>query len=61
MMKEFGSLPENILVGIGPCINSCCYEVDAPVVNSFKNAFPYWNELIEDIGKWEMDVRSCFD
>ncbi len=58
MMKEFGSLLENILVGIGPCINSCCYEVDAPVINIIKNAFPYWNELIEDMGdgKWMLDL-----
>lgn len=29
--------PENILVAIGPCIHSCCYEVDALVFNSFSN------------------------
>jgi YfiH family protein len=58
MMEEFGTLPENILVGIGPCINSCCYEVDAPVVNSIKNAFPYWSELINNKGdgKWMLDL-----
>jgi len=58
MMKEFGSLPENILVGIGPCINSCCYEVGASVVNRIKDAFPYWNELIEgnSDGKWMLDL-----
>lgn len=58
MMKEFGSLPENILVGIGPCINSCCYEVDTPVVNSIKNAFVYWEKLIKECGKgkWMLDL-----
>lgn len=58
MMKEFGSIPENILVGIGPCINSCCYEVDAPVVESIKKAFIYWDELIQESGKgkWMLDL-----
>lgn len=58
MMKEFGSLPENILVGIGPCIKSCCYEVDEPVVEVIKKAFTYWDELIleTETGKWMLDL-----
>jgi len=58
MMDEFGSKPENILVGIGPCIKSCCYEVDEPVVNSVKNAFSYWKELLKESGKgkWKLDL-----
>ena len=31
MQKEFGCNPKDIIVGIGPCINKCCYEVDQPV------------------------------
>lgn len=58
MMEVFGSLPENMLIGIGPCINSCCYEVDAPVVNCIKRAFTYWDELIEakGDGKWMLNL-----
>jgi len=58
MIKEFGSEPENILVGIGPCINICCYEVDEPVVNCLKKAFEYWDELITETekGKWKLDL-----
>ncbi|NLZ54786.1 MAG: peptidoglycan editing factor PgeF [Thermoanaerobacteraceae bacterium] len=58
MMKEFGTLPENMLVGIGPCINSCCYEVDALVVDKVKKAFVYWDELIQESGqgKWMLDL-----
>jgi len=36
MVSEFGCDPKNIIVGIGPCIGQCCYEVDDPVYNQFK-------------------------
>ena len=32
---RFSSRPEDILVGIGPAIGPCCYEVDAPVLAAF--------------------------
>lgn len=35
MVNEFGSNPSDIIVGIGPCIKECCYEVDDPVYNEF--------------------------
>lgn len=36
MVKEYGCDPENIIAAIGPCIGKCCYEVDDPVFNAFK-------------------------
>ena len=36
MMDIFGSNPGDIIVGIGPCIAKCCYEVDMPVFEEFK-------------------------
>lgn len=36
MIREFGCNPKDIIVGIGPCIGQCCYEVDDPVYNEFK-------------------------
>ena len=36
MAAEFGSNQSDIMVGIGPSIGSCCYEVDDPVYNEFK-------------------------
>lgn len=50
MVRKYGTRPENVLVGIGPCIKKCCYEVDGPVVSSLKEAFNYWDELVEDKG-----------
>ncbi len=35
MVNEFDCDPNNIIVGIGPCIKECCYEVDNPVFNEF--------------------------
>lgn len=35
MVADFGSNPADIITGIGPCISSCCYEVDGPVYNEF--------------------------
>jgi len=36
MHEHFGCSPENIIAGIGPCIGNCCYEVDDPVYNAYK-------------------------
>lgn len=35
MVSEFGCNPKDIVVGIGPSIKQCCYEVDDPVYNAF--------------------------
>lgn len=40
MVKEYSCKKENIIACIGPCINSCCYEVDEPVAKEFRN-LPY--------------------
>ncbi len=36
MCNEYGCKPQDIIVGIGPCIKECCYEVDDPVFCEFK-------------------------
>ncbi len=36
MCSEYGCDPKNIIVGIGPCIKECCYEVDDPVFSEFE-------------------------
>ena len=35
MVNEFGCRREDIIAAIGPCIGSCCYEVDTPVYDAF--------------------------
>jgi YfiH family protein len=35
MSHEFGTIPENIVAGIGPSIGACCYEIGKEVVQAF--------------------------
>ncbi len=38
MVSEFSCNPNDIIAGIGPCINKCCYEVDETVFSEFQKA-----------------------
>lgn len=38
MEDHFGTIPKDLIVGIGPSIGPCCYEVDTPVIDQFKYA-----------------------
>ena len=40
MKENFGTTAENCLVGIGPSIGACCYEVGANVVETCAEVFP---------------------
>lgn len=40
LQGHFGSRPESLLVGIGPCICEACFEVDATLCDTFREAFP---------------------
>ncbi|MBQ7631110.1 MAG: peptidoglycan editing factor PgeF [Selenomonadaceae bacterium] len=47
MRDNFGTTPENCLVGIGPSIGACCYEVGENVIDACKKNFPNnFDELI---------------
>jgi hypothetical protein len=39
MQAEFGSDPETLLAGLGPCIGACCYEVGERVTTAVRSAF----------------------
>ncbi|MBV1817814.1 peptidoglycan editing factor PgeF [Anaerosalibacter bizertensis] len=58
MMKKFNSAPENILVGIGPSIGSCCYEVGKDVYNEFKERHSFYEQLFIPIkdNKFYLDL-----
>jgi YfiH family protein len=58
MEKEFGVNPIHCLVGIGPSIGPCCYEVDQQVITSLAKVFPYWTELVipQGQGKWRLNL-----
>jgi YfiH family protein len=52
MKKEFGSLPEDLLVALGPSIGSCCYEIDEKVFSSEWEPF----SIPAGDGKWMVDL-----
>ena len=46
MENGFGSSPHNIIVGMGPSIGPCCYEVGPEVISQIKTIFPTSTEYI---------------
>jgi YfiH family protein len=38
MQREFSTHPKNIVVAIGPCVRSCCYQVGPDLVDAFAAA-----------------------
>lgn len=63
MARVYGSGLSDLLVGIGPSIGPCHYQVDQPVINQVKTAFPkYWQELLTEItedGHAQLDLWSA--
>ncbi len=52
MKEDFGCSPGDFLVGLGPSIGSCCYEIDEEVFH------PEWEPLStpKGSGKWMVDL-----
>jgi YfiH family protein len=54
-----GSAAADLVVAIGPSIGPCCYEVDAPVIERLRAAFPgAWEPWVtsKGPGKWMLDL-----
>ncbi len=45
-MISQGSKPENIFVGLGPCIRVCCYNIPQERVDMYLTKFPEWKPFI---------------
>jgi YfiH family protein len=45
MGREFGSRPEDLIVGLGPSIGACCFEVGPEVAIRFSDLFPERQDL----------------
>lgn len=65
MEKNYGTKAQNILVGIGPSIGSCHYQVDEPVIAQVEKAFPEADSLLERredghafLNLWESNRRQ---
>lgn len=62
LVKLFGSSCHDILAAAGPCIGSCCYEVDAPVRDAFQAANPVvWDNCTTGTadGRWKLDLAAA--
>jgi YfiH family protein len=60
MIEAFESSPGDILVGIGPGIGPCCYEVGTEVVSLFQNSFEAPQEFIQKReGKTYLDLSRA--
>ena len=46
MQAEFGSDPKDIMIGISPSIGRCCFEVDTPVADEFREKLDYSDKYI---------------
>ncbi len=60
MRREFGTRPEECLIGIGPSIGPCCFEVDLPVAQQFAKVFDKYEDIIIkpglEPGKYRVDL-----
>ena len=53
MKLEYGTNPSNVLIGIGPSIGGCCYEVSADVKKQFDLSFN--DDIIAKVAKQVKD------
>ncbi|MGM0501195.1 MAG: peptidoglycan editing factor PgeF [Bacillota bacterium] len=58
MEEVYGAQLENLLVGIGPCIGSCCYEVGKEVIADLSTSFQEWQSLVTEAknSTWKLDL-----
>lgn len=58
MEKNFQTQSQDCLIGIGPSIGQCCYEVDEVVVDEFKKEFKEKTDLCikKYRNKWKLDL-----
>ncbi len=61
MQEEYETEAKDLLVGIGPSISLCCFQVDKPVAEKFRNELPFSEKYIfEDNikGKFKIDLQN---
>lgn len=58
LKKAFEVDPQDLVVGLGPSIGQCCYEVDVKVVRAIKNSTSRWKEFLKPLraNKYTMDL-----
>lgn len=61
LAAEFGSNPSDLVVGIGPSIGPCCYEVGEEVVGMVKRNFRISDGLIISSNKYSKPVFDLWE
>ena len=58
LVRVFGSQSADIIVGLGPAIGGCCYEVDEPCLPPFQKQFVDWESFTRNSGdgKYLLDL-----
>ena len=59
MAEEYGSLPQDILVGIGPSIGVCHFEVGDEVADVFRDTFGV--AVLEKHNKWHVNMQKAIE
>ena len=63
MEAAFGSKPPDIIVGIGPSIGPCCYEVGSDVIDEIETAFSASTDLVRQMNggssRPHLDLWRC--
>lgn len=60
MHEEYGSRPEDLVVGLGPAIGPCCYVVGQDVAASMGYALPDWERVMTaENGAWRFDLTGA--
>ncbi|SKC87358.1 peptidoglycan editing factor PgeF [Maledivibacter halophilus] len=68
MICDFNTDPRDCIIGIGPSIGKCCYEVDDYVIDIFKSNYENADEFFEDKGNgkyfldlWNLNKKSLVE
>ncbi len=58
MIATYGSDPRDLLVGFGPSIGPCCFEVERDVVEAVETQTAFQEQVIEQKteSKWQLDL-----
>ena len=61
MIQKYSSSPENIVLGIGPGIRGCCYEISNECLEPFRRSYPQVNQLAvpSQNEKYMLDLKSA--
>ena len=61
LVREYGSSPLDLTVGMGPAIRGCCYEVDKSCISPFLERTPRHNGWVREAksGKFLLDLLEA--